>query len=59
MEGEGASGDVPGYVPTQEDLRLWEVYGDWVHRNPGTHLDGSVADNLAWQAWWRDLAFMP
>ena len=48
MEGEGARGDVPGYVPTQEDLRLWEVYGDWVHRNPGTHLDGGVADDSAW-----------
>ena len=28
MEGEGDSGDVPGYVPTLEDLRLREVYGD-------------------------------
>ena len=28
VEGEGASGDVPGYVPTPEDLRLREVYGD-------------------------------
>ena len=28
VEGEGTSGDVPRYVPTPEDLRLWEVYGD-------------------------------
>ena len=27
-EGEGGSGDMPGYVPTPEDLRLREVYGD-------------------------------
>ena len=26
-EGEGARGDVPGYVLTPEDLRLREVYG--------------------------------
>ena len=58
-EGEGMAGDVPGYNPTPEDLRLREVYGDWVHSNPGTHLDGGIRDNSAWQAWWRDLAVMP
>ena len=47
VEGGGASGDVPRYVPTPEDLRLWEVYGDWVHGNPVTHLDGSVTDDSA------------
>ena len=50
---------MPGYQPTPEDLRLQEVYGDWVHANPGTHLDGGIKDNSAWQAWWRDLAVMP
>ena len=43
-EGEGESGDVPGHVPTSEDLRLREVYGDWVHGNLGTHLDSGVKD---------------
>ena len=28
VEGERASGNVPRYVPTPEDLRLQEVYGD-------------------------------
>ena len=56
MEGEGTAGDEPGYNPTPEDLLLWEVYGDWVNANPGTHLDGSIRDDLAWQAWWHDLA---
>ena len=46
-EGEGGSSDVPGYVPTPEDLRLREVYGDWVHENLGTHLEGGVANDLA------------
>ena len=58
-DGEGTAGDVPGYEPTLEDLCLREVYGDWVHANPGTHLDGGVRDNSALQAWWRDLAVMP
>ena len=35
------------------------VYGYWVHGNLGTHLDGGIAENSAWQAWWRDLAVMP
>ena len=47
-DGEGELGDVPGYVPTPEDLRLWEVYGDWVHGNPGTHLDGGIAEDGKW-----------
>ena len=38
-------GYVPGYVPTPEDLRLREVYGDWVHGNLGTHLDGGVTED--------------
>ena len=59
VEGEGASGNMPGYVSTPEDLRLQEVYGDWGHGNPGTHLDGGVADNSLWQAWWHDLAVIP
>ena len=59
VEGGAVSSNMPGYVPTPEDLHLREVYEDWVHKNPGTHLDGGVADNSAWQAWWRDLAVMP
>ena len=59
MEGEGASGDVPGYVLTPKDLRLREVYSDWVNGNLGTHLDSGITDDSVWQAWWRDLAVMP
>ena len=50
---------MPGYVLTPEDLRLREVYGNWVHGNPGTHLYSGIKDDSAWQAWWRDLAVMP
>ena len=58
-EGEGAAGDEPGYTPTPEDLHIQEVYGYWVHANPGTHVDRGICDNSAWQAWWRDLSVMP
>ena len=50
---------MPRYVLNPEDLCLQEVYGDWVHRNPGTHLDGGVKDDSAWQAWRHDLAVIP
>ena len=59
LEGERTAGYNLGYNPTPEDLRLQEVYGDWVHSNPGTHLDGGIHDNSAWKAWWRDLVVMP
>ena len=58
-DGEGEKGYVPGYTPTPEDLRLREVYGDWVHQNPGTHLDGGISEDGRWQRWWRDLSVMP
>ena len=44
MEGEGKEGDEPGYSPTPEDLCLQEVYGDWFHANPSTHLNGGIRD---------------
>ena len=46
-EGEGTEGDKPRYNPTPEDLRLWEVYRDWVHANPGPHLDGGISNDAA------------
>ena len=58
-DGEGMAGDVPGYQPTPEDLCIREVYRDWFHANPGTHLDRGVRNDSAWQAWWRNLTFMP
>ena len=58
-EGDGEEGDEPGYTLNLEDLCLREVYVDWVHADPGTHLDGSIGDDAAWQSWWRDLAVMP
>ena len=58
-DGEGEKGGDPGYTLTPEGLHLRDVYGDWVHANPGTHLDGRIEDDVAWQALWHDLAVMP
>ena len=50
VEGEGTVGDEPGYNPTPKDLRLREVFKDWVHANTGSHLDGGIRDDSVWQA---------
>ena len=44
---------------TPEEFRIQEVYGGWVHSNPGTHLHGGIRDNENCQGWWRDLAVIP
>ena len=56
---KGEGGDISGYTPTPEDLRLQEVYEDWVHPKPDTRLDGGIGDDEKWQGWWRDLTVMP
>ena len=53
------AGYEPGYTPTPYDLRCREVYGDWVHANPGTHIDRGIQYDSAWQAWWRYLEVIP
>ena len=58
-DSKGERGDILGYTPTPEDLRLQEVYRDWVHANPGTHLHGVIRDDATCQEWWHDLAIMP
>ena len=35
------------------------VYGDHVHQNDGTHLNGGIADDPVWQVYWRRLVVLP
>ena len=51
-------GDLPGYIPTPENIYLHNVYGEWVCTNYGGHLSGGITDNTTCQARWRDLAVM-
>ena len=37
--------DLPGYIVTDVDRKLQEVYGDYIHQNDGSHLDGGIADD--------------
>ena len=53
------TGDTPGHVPTEVDLKLKEVYGDYLHQNDGTHLDGGIQDDAVWQERWKKLVGLP
>ena len=47
-DSEGPAGDLLRYVPTGEDQRIRDIYGDWVHSNDGAHLSKGVQDDKAW-----------
>ena len=51
MEEEQAQtiGDLPGYMPTEVNMKLKEVYGNYLHQNDGSHLDGGILDDAIWQ----------
>ena len=57
-DGEGTTGDLPGYVPTGEDWHIQEVYGDWVNYSNGAHLSEGTQDNKEWQTHSKTMAFM-
>ena len=48
--------DLQGHQLTQCDLKLRSVYGDYVHRNDGTHLTGGINDDALWQTRWRRIS---
>ena len=47
--------DLPGFTPERAHLLLQGAYGDFPHHNDGSHLDGGISDNAAWQCRWRQL----
>ena len=48
--------DLLGFTPERAHLLLQGVYGDFPHHNDGSHLDGGIADDAAWQRCWHRLA---
>ena len=48
--------DLPGLTPERAHLLLQGVCGDFPYHNDGSHLDGGIADDAAWQHCWRRLA---
>jgi hypothetical protein len=52
-------GDLPGVTASDADRKLMEVYGDYIHQNDGSHLDGGIKDDAVWQEHWRKLVILP
>ena len=48
--------DIPGFAPERAHLLLQGVYGDFPHHNDGSHLDGGITDDAAWQSRWRRIS---
>jgi hypothetical protein len=61
---DGGLGEVevlnfPDAIISDADRMMDKVYGDHVHQNPGTHLDGGIADDTMWQDYHRRLIVYP
>ena len=41
--------DLLGFHPERVHLLLQGIYGEFPHHNDGSHLDGGIADDAAWQ----------
>jgi hypothetical protein len=39
-------GDLPGYKISEADKKVMDVYGDYIHQNNGSHLDGNIQNDL-------------
>ena len=52
-------GDLPGVMITAVDLKFRKVYGDHIHQNDGSHLDGGIEGDLIWQQWFNEIASLP
>ena len=37
------------------DDKLFSVYQDWVHQNPGTHMDSGIEEDDKWQQRWKKI----
>jgi hypothetical protein len=42
-------GDLSGATILAVDIKLMKVFGDYIHQNDGTHLDGGIEEDDAWQ----------
>ena len=47
-------GDLPDIHLLGADYILYGLYQDWVHQNPGDHLDVGVVEDSKWQERWKN-----
>ena len=48
-----SEGDPERDCPTADNDKLFGVYQDWMHQNPGTHLDCRIDEDGKWQKIWK------
>ena len=48
--------DLPKVCLKGSGNALYGVYQDWVHQNPGNHLDGGIKEDGKWQDRWKNLS---
>ena len=53
----GENADLTGFTPECAHLLLQGVYGDFLHHNDRSHLDGRIVDNSVCQCRWRRIPF--
>ena len=49
----------PPASPLTSVQKIAVVYGDQIHQNDGTHLDGGVVDDKVWQTRWKEVVTLP
>ena len=54
-----SEGNLPRARLTAPGNALFGIYQDWVHQNPGIHLDGEINEDVKWQARWENLFVFP
>ena len=57
--GEHDPPPIPPAAASSCAQKLERVYGEKIHQNDGTHLDGGVVDDTVWQARWREVMALP
>ena len=48
--------DLPYFTPGRAHLLLQRIYGDFMHQNDGSYLDGGFTDDAIWKRRWCRLA---
>ena len=56
---QAREGDLPDNHLLSANYMLYGFYQDWVHQNPGDHLDGGIVEGSKLQAQWEKLVCMP
>ena len=56
---QAQEGDLPDVGLLGAKYMLYCVYQDWMHQNPGDHLDGGIAEDSKWKSRLKKLVCMP